>query len=137
MHQVSWTYTQAVDSPQSTWTLDNVPEGAKGPFITHVQDSNGILHTPTHQELNSDGHLEINFGMTELSGVAYGNYYLEHVPDGHHTHDDEDDAPVDSGGGSSTTVDTEGSGRTVIESDGNVVNITVHQHGNGPAQSQS
>ena len=130
MHRITWTYTQSADNPQVTWVLDNVPEGAKGPFVTHIQDSNGTVHVPIHQEPNSDGHIEISFGMNALSGTAYGSYYLEHLPDDHHTHDDEDD----SGGDSDVVVETEDH---TIRSAGKVVNITVNQYDHGGLESQS
>ena len=120
MHQVSWTYTLPDESASNVWTLDNVPEGAKGSFITHVQDSQGNLHTPDHQELDGAGNLLLYFGATDLAGTAYGNYYLDHGYE-----DDGDNGVV---------VETD---EQTIRSAGKVVNITVNQYDHGGLESQS
>jgi hypothetical protein len=138
MHQYTWTYTLAPENASADWVLDNAPEGAKGLFITHVQDETGNLHTPDHQEIDlATGNLILHFGVTLVSGTAYGSYYLDHAPDdGSDTNTDGDHDHTDSDG-SHDHDDGTAKDEVIVDRAGNTVNITVNQYDHGNLQSQS
>jgi hypothetical protein len=94
MHQKHWTFTQTTAS--STWDIDNIPEGAEGAVITHVITDDGQILQPENQLIAPYG-LQLSFGVTAVSGTAYGDYYTE-------------------------------SDTTTVETDGNIVNITINQN---------
>ena len=77
MHQHHWTFTKT--APATTWTVNNIPEGAQGAVITHIVTSDGQILQPDNQIVSPDG-LQLSFGVEAVSGVAYGDYYTEESP---------------------------------------------------------
>lgn len=97
MHQKHWKFPQVTAS--NTWEVNNIPEGALGAVITHVEADDGQILQPENQIRTPYG-LQLSFGVQAVSGVAYGDYYTE-----------------DDTGGSTT-----------VTGEGGVVNVTVHQY---------
>ena len=150
MHQYTWTYTLPPDQAAATWTLDNVPAGAQGQYITHVQDDTGALHTPDHQEIDpTTGHLLLHFGVVSISGTAYGSYFLDHADDDSDSDNDDDDSQSDDTATDDDQVTVTGDGshthatnsthidQPIVDRNGNTVNITVNQYDHGSLESQS
>lgn len=95
MHQKHWTFSQ--EQAATTWEVNNIPEGATGAVITHIIADDGQILQPDNQIIAPYG-IQLSFGVEEVSGVAYGDYYIE------------------------------GSDTTTVEHDGNTVNITINQN---------
>lgn len=74
MHQRYWKFNKP--EPSSVWIVDNIPEGAIGPVVTHIETDDGIILQPDHQR-RIDDTIELQFGVQQISGIAYGQYYLE------------------------------------------------------------
>lgn len=74
MHQKHWKFEQ--NTPATTWDVDNIPEGATGAVITHIIASDGQILQPDNQVIAPYG-LQLSFGVEAVSGVAYGDYYIE------------------------------------------------------------
>ena len=72
MHQKHWKFLQT--TPSSTWLITNVPLGAEGPVITHIETDDGVILQP-EQQRRVDGDIELLFGVQEISGTAYGQYF--------------------------------------------------------------
>lgn len=70
-----WVFQKLDAAP--VWDIDNIPEGAIAPRISHVEsDDGGVIHTPKSQTKTLYG-LQISFGADAVSGTAYGSYFLE------------------------------------------------------------
>lgn len=74
MHQKHWKFVQ--ETPSSTWLITNVPSGAEGSVVTHIETDDGVILQP-EQQRRVDGYIELLFGVQEITGTAYGQYYLE------------------------------------------------------------
>jgi len=72
--QHHWSFIQS--TPSNTWEVDNVPEGAMGMHIDHVEQTDGQLVNPDRQLLAPYG-IQLDFGIHAVAGVAYGSYYTE------------------------------------------------------------
>lgn len=92
MHQKHWTFTQT--NPATAWEVNNIPDGATGAVITHIEADDGQILQPDNQ-IKAPYGIQLSFGVEAVSGTAYGTYYT-----------DEDS--------------------TVVEHDGNVVNIYMN-----------
>ncbi len=105
MHYKHWTFLQS--TPLSTWIVNNIPEGAKGAVITHIIADGGQILQPDNQIVSTDG-LQLSFGVENVSGTAYGNYYLDH-----------DDKEI------------------IVNGNGGTINVTINQNNNGTESQQS
>lgn len=74
MHQMHWQFNQ--DIPLSTWEINNIPDGADGAVITHIITIEGQILQPENQ-IKAPYGLQLSFGVQEVAGIAYGNYYLQ------------------------------------------------------------
>ncbi len=74
MHQKHFTFTQA--TPNDTWEVNNVPAGAVGAVITHIEATDGQILQPDNQMKAPYG-LQLSFGVQQVAGVAYGVYYVD------------------------------------------------------------
>lgn len=74
MHQLHWKFPQK--TPSSTWEVNNIPDGAEGAVITHIITDDGRVLQPENQ-VHAPYGLQISFGVQEVSGIAYGDYYLK------------------------------------------------------------
>lgn len=74
MHQKHWKFLQT--TPSSTWLITNVPLGAEGPVITHIETDDGVILQP-EQQRRVGGDIELLFGVQDIKGTAYGQYYTE------------------------------------------------------------
>lgn len=92
MHQKHWKFTQTTAA--TTWEINNIPDGATGAVITHIEADDGQILQPDNQ-IKAPYGIQLSFGVAPVSGVAYGTYYTD------------DDS-------------------TVVEHDGNVVNIYMN-----------
>lgn len=74
MHQKHWTFAQT--NPATTWEVNNIPDGATGAVITHIETSEGVILQPDNQVKAPYG-LQLSFGVEAVDGIAYGDYYTE------------------------------------------------------------
>lgn len=105
MHQKHWTFAQS--EAASTWQVNNIPEGATGAVITHIEADDGQILQPDNQ-IKAPYGLQLSFGVQAVAGTAYGEYYVE---------------------------ETQHDSTTTVSGDGGVINVTVHQN-NGVPSSQ-
>jgi hypothetical protein len=105
MHQRHWKFTQ--ETATSSWEVNNVPSGAVGAVITHIETSDGQILQPDNQ-IKAPYGIQLSFGVQAVSGVAYGDYYVE-----------EQDG-----------------GTTTVTGDGGIINVTVHQNNGAPRSQQ-
>jgi hypothetical protein len=69
-----WTFEQT--EAATMWEVNNVPEGALHPAITEVFATGGYIIQPDSQLVAPYG-LQLVFGVTPVSGIAMGKYYLD------------------------------------------------------------
>lgn len=69
-----WQFIQ--ETPSTTWEINNVPDGAVDPVITHIKTTAGAILQPDSQLVAPYG-LELVFGVTPVIGTAYGEYFEE------------------------------------------------------------
>lgn len=110
MIQKFWEFAQPTES--TTWNVNNVPENSVRAVITHVVTSDGQVLQPDSQLISPNG-LQLSFGVTPISGVAYGEYFLDSDGDG-----------------------VPDSSEHNIVTDGSVVNITINQYPKAKLESQ-
>lgn len=76
MQQKYWKFEQ--DTPATTWNIDNIPEGAVEPVITHIKTNDGQILQPENQLVSPDG-LQLSFGVEAVAGTAHGVYFTEDI----------------------------------------------------------
>lgn len=76
MHQQFWTFEQ--DTASTTWNVNNIPDGAVEPVITHIKTVDGQILQPDNQLVAPDG-LQLSFGVEPQAGIAYGTYFTDDV----------------------------------------------------------
>lgn len=88
-------------SPSHTWEINNIPEGAVDPVITHIETNGGFIIQPEHQ-IKAPYGLQLSFGVESFAGVAYGTYIVESIDNG------DDNIVIDGGGVVNITINNAG-----------------------------